>query len=86
MINAPIMQVAWRQTKTSSNHYDTRPFARIPVPIFNKHKKLHILIAKEIDRLEKLKTIPDFSWLNPFIRSVITLLRFFNRLMLKASS
>ncbi len=67
VINDSTMQAAWRKTKTSSNHYDTRPFARIPVPIFNKNKKLHILIAKEVDRLEKFNIIPNFGRLNPLL-------------------
>ncbi|MCY3998118.1 MAG: N-6 DNA methylase [Flavobacteriaceae bacterium] len=71
VINAPIMQAAWRQTKTSSNHYDTRPLARVPVPVFDRHNKLHMRIAKEIDRLEKLNTIPDFSGLNPLLKELL---------------
>ncbi len=71
VINAPVMQPAWRQTKTSRMHYHKSPLKSIPVPLFDSLNPLHIQIAHEIDRLEQLDAIDDFSGLNPLLKELL---------------
>ncbi len=71
VLNAPIMQPAWRQTKTSRMHYHKSPLKSIPVPLFDSLNQLHIQIAHEIDRLEQLDAIDDFSGLNPLLKKIL---------------
>ncbi|MCY4298398.1 MAG: N-6 DNA methylase [Flavobacteriaceae bacterium] len=71
VINAPNMQPAWRWTKTSKMHYHKSPFKSIPIPLFDSSNHWHIQIAHEVNRLEKLDRVPDFSKLNSLLKQLL---------------
>ncbi len=55
IINAPVMQDIWRESKTSKMHFHKSPWRHVPVPIYNPNNKEHKAIvsaAKEVEQAQ----------------------------------
>lgn len=53
IINAPCMQNAWRENKTSSLDFDKSPWKSIPVPLYDAKNPKHRAVVQAARRAEK---------------------------------
>ena len=72
VINAPNLQDAWREAKTSKLHFHLSPFRTIPIPLFNPDHELHNSISHVVGKLEIEKENEfDLTILDTFTKKLL---------------
>ncbi len=71
IINAPCMQNAWREHKTSSLDFDKSPWKNVPVPLYDAKDAKHRAVVQAAKRAEKQFGAAEQQALDDAVRALL---------------